>query len=816
MTRFILWAALLLPGVVPGGSAFAVELERPLRVEPGRITLTNSRYPHSILVTGQSPDGRSLDLTSQAVFRSSDEKIARVDLLGWVEAVGPGTAQITVEAAGQTAQVTVVSQTDAAPQPYSFRRDVMSVLSKSGCNMGACHGYSLGKNGFKLSLRGSDPDQDFAALTQEFFSRRVNRHQPAASLLLLKPLGEVPHEGGVRFEQGGLLHRQLLGWIEEGAVGDIEDPVRVESVRIFPEHAVVSPGQQHQLQVIARYSDGSERDVSRLAVYTVNREDIATVDEEGLVVATTLGETAVSARFERIFATSNFIMLDPNPDFQPTPVPGGNLIDRLVVEKLNSLNIRPSERASDEVFLRRVQLDLIGVQPTPAEVRAFVADQGPNKREQLVDALFARPEFVDQWSLKWGDLLQVSRTHLSEPSVFAMREWIRMAIAANMPLDEFAQKVLASKGSYLDDPASGYYQVSKDADDTLQRATQVFCGVRMLCAKCHPHPFENWTQEDYYGLHSFFNQTTFKADPRQPGVKNARTVLLNLGAGHSRNPRSGKNQPPRFLGGAEPEIAAGADRREVYAAWLTSPENPFFARSLANRIWSYFFHRGIIHPVDDIRTTNPPINPQLLDALAEEFIRSGFDARRLMRLIVLSDTYQRSSVANATNAHDELNFSRMIPRRLPAESLLDSLAQATGVPERFSGAPAGFTATQLPDANVGSDFLELFGKPMRMEACECERDEGSNMLQALHLINGKAILSRVTAANARPALLLREARTDAALVEELYLWCLARQPTAEEQEVAAGYLASQAESRAEAVQDLMWALFNSRDFMLVY
>jgi hypothetical protein len=367
-----------------------------------------------------------------------------------------------------------------------------------------------------------------------------------------------------------------------------------------------------------------------------------------------------------------------------------------------------------------------------------------------------------------------------------------------------------------DDPTSAYFVASKDTDETLQRATQVFCGVRMLCAKCHPHPFENWTQGDYYGLHSFFNQVTTKVDQRQVGVANAKSVLVNYAAGYSVNPRTGLAQPPRYLGGEEPEIAAGVDRRKVYAEWLTSKDNRFFARSMTNRVWSYFFHRGIIDPVDDLRTTNPPINPALLDALTQDFVDHNFDVRHLMRTIANSQTYQRSSVANESNSHDNMNFSHAIPRRMTAESLLDSLVQATGVAEAFGGAPANFTAKQLPDGNVQSEFLSLFGKPQRMEACECERDTGSNMLQALHFINGKSIGSRVAAVNGRVAQLTKQETADDQLVTQLYLWSLCRKPNPQEIEVATTHFKAMGDQRKEAAEDLMWALLNSRDFLLLH
>jgi hypothetical protein len=400
--------------------------------------------------------------------------------------------------------------------------------------------------------------------------------------------------------------------------------------------------------------------------------------------------------------------------------------------------------------------------------------------------------------------------------VYAFREWIRGAVASNMPLDEFVRKIVTSRGGIYEDPASTYFAISKDTNDTLERATQVFCGVRMLCARCHPHPLENWTQADYYGLASFFNQVSVKPDPRMPNVPNTRVVLLNLATGPAGNPRSGQPQPPRFLGGIEPPIAANADRREAYAQWLTAPDNPFFARSMSNRVWSYFFHRGIVDPVDDLRSTNPPINPQLLDALTQNFVAQKFDLRSLIRLIVTSQTYQRSCVPNESNKFDEQNFSHAIPRRVPAEALLDSLVQATGVAEPFRNAPGGFRAAQLPDANVENSFLDLFGKPQRMEACECERDNGSNMLQALHFINGTSILGRVANPGGRVTQLINQKLPDDQLVTEIYLWSLARKPSATELAKGLEFFASYTDKKAEAAQDLMWALLNSRDFLLVH
>ncbi|MBY0515080.1 MAG: DUF1553 domain-containing protein [Gemmataceae bacterium] len=785
-------------------------------VQPAAVEIRHHRHPIAVRVLGTTPDGYSVDLRGEAKITSADPKIAAVDADGWVRPTGTGSTTVTVEVAGKTTIIPVTVTLPAGEPPTSFRHEVMPVLTRAGCNAGACHGYSLGKNGFKLSLRGQDADPDYAAIVREFSGRRVNLTTPAASLLVTKARGEVPHEGGTRFTRGSLSDHILVSWVAAGCPDDRKDPAEVVAVRLVPDRLVLKPGQAHRLQLIAEYTDGTRRDVTRLGVFAANNDLYGTVSDDGLVVAGTAGETAIVGRFERTFAATGVTVIAPGGGFTPTPVPADHLIDRHVVEKLNRMKLAPSPPCTDEEYLRRVYLDVIGVQPKPDEVRAFLADADPAKRAKVVDGLFRRPEYVDHWSLKWGDLLQNSRNVVSQPAVYQFREFIRSAVAANTRLDQFARQLLTGRGGFPDDPASVYFAISKDTNDTVERATQVFCGVRMLCARCHPHPLENWTQADYYGLASFFNQVSTRQDPRFPTLGNTKVVAVNPAAGFATNPRTGRPQPPRFLGGEEPKLPPTADRRTAYAAWLTAPQNPFFARGLVNRYWSYFFHRGIVDPVDDLRSTNPPINPALLDALSADFVASGFDARHLIRRIVTSRTYQRSSVPTDSNRGDEQNFSRFIPRRVPAEALLDTLVQATGVPENVGGAPAGFRAAQLPDAAVGSAFLRLFGKPQRMDACECERDNSSNMLQALHFINGKSILGRVQNPNARPALLLKQKMTDEQLVTELYLWSLARNPTAKELKLGVEFVASHGPDRQAATQDLMWALLNSRDFLLVH
>ncbi|MBY0228476.1 MAG: DUF1549 and DUF1553 domain-containing protein [Gemmataceae bacterium] len=777
-------------------------LAAEVRVLPESMELTHPREPRSVLVLGKQ-DGYDLDLLDKAALKVEDPKVAVVEN-GWVRPVADGDTRLTVSVEGKSFTIAVKVRLPKAAPPMSFRHEVMPVLTQAGCNAGACHGYSLGKNGFKLSLRGEAPEEDFGSIVRDLAGRRVDFISPAESLLLRKARGDAPHEGGTRFTRGSLADRILTEWIRQGAPSDLKDERRVARVRMLPEALTLRPGQSHRVQLLADYADGSRRDATRLGVFAANNERFAFADV-GRVKAGEAGETAIVGRFERLFAATGATVLAEEKGFVPARIPT-DPIDKAVVEKLNRLRIKPAPLADDETFLRRVFLDLIGVQPTPDEVRSFLAERGARKREKAVDALFERPEFVDHWSLKWGDLLQNSRNVASPQAVWLFREHIRSAVAENLPADRFVKRLLTAKGGPTDDPASVYLAISKDANDTAERVTQVFCGVRMLCAKCHSHPMENWSQAEYYGLSGFFTQVSARADPRQRNAANAKVVRLNLDAGPAVHPRTGRAVPPKYLGGEEPKLAAGSDRRAAYAEWLVSPRNPWFARGLANRVWSWFFHRGIIEPVDDVRSTNPPINPALLDALTRELVEGKFDLRHLMRRIVLSETYQRSGEGT-----EELNFSRAVPRRVPAEALLDSLVQATGVPE---GLPNGFRAAQLPDGNVENEFLRLFGKPQRMDACECERDNGSNLLQALHFLNGKSILGRVRNPGARPAQLLARKLSDEQLLAESYLWALSRHPRGKEVGIGLAHLRSYGEKRDEALQDLFWALLNSKDFLL--
>jgi hypothetical protein len=784
-----------------------------LVVSPTEAIVSHPRFPQSIVVGTTLADGTQVDLTREAKFVSADPKIVRVDAAGLVWPVAPGKTTIEVTAGGQKATVAITSQPIAAPVPVSYQNEVQPVLSKARCNQGACHGYSLGKNGFHLSLRGSDHYYDFDALTKEFYGRRIDRQDPAQSILVTKPCGDAPHQGGLRLKKGDDFYQRLVAWVREGAESDLGKNSALVGIDVFPNYKVLpKPGSKQQLQVTARFADGSKRDVTNLTIFSSGNEDRAEVSESGIVTTLARGEVAIQVRYERIFVVSNIVTLGGGDTFAWSNPSERNYVDKHVFARLRDLRMNPSELSTDAEFMRRVHLDLIGVQPTADELRAFVADTSADKRDRLIDRLFARPEFVDYWSLKWGDLLQNSRRYMPEDSMFAFRDWLRHAVSSNMPLDEFARQVMTGEGAVRDSATAGFYRVSTDPQISLERTAQVFTGIRMLCARCHPHPFENWTQADYYGLASFFNQVTEKPDYLDAKDK---IIVVRRETGFATNPRTKAPQPPRFLGAGEPKIEPGTDRRMVFAKWLTGKDNPHFARSLANRYWSYFFSRGIIDPVDDIRVTNPPINPGLLDALAKDFAEHNFDVRHLMRTIVQSRTYQLSSRTNATNAHDTDHFSHAMPRRLSAEQMLDSVGVATGVPENIPGAPAGFRAAQAPDSSAPNEFLDLFGRAQRMEACECERTSDTNMLQALHMINGNTLLQKIAAPNGRLTAVVANAKlSPEQRIEEIYVGTLSRMPTPKEMELSLAYL-KKYDKPAEAYQDLMWALLNSSDFLFV-
>ena len=712
-------------------------------------------------------------------------------------------------AAGRQVSIPVTVQS-VNPPPVSFVREVMPVMSRVGCNAGLCHGSAKGKNGFKLSLRGYDPDFDYHALVDDVSGRRFNRSDPAQSLMLLKPTGAVPHRGGVLLATSTPYYALLKRWISEGAKTDSETVKRVSSLEVLPTIPNVTlPGMTQKMLVIAHYPDGKTRDVTREAVFTSSLPEVATMNSEGTISAVRRGEAACLVRYEGAYAANNITVLGDRTGYKWASVPEINYIDRLVDNKLQKVRTQASGLCDDATFVRRAYLDLTGLLPTPEVTRTFLEDKAlsAQKREKLTDSLLASDAFNERWANKWSDLLDSNSKFLGESGVRKFRNWIRASVAENKPYNQFVRELITASGDANQNPAANYMRVVRDSATATENVTQLFLGVRFSCAKCHDHPFERWTQNQYYQFGAFFAQVGYKA-----GTGAGAEVVFNKGSGEVMHPKTGLAVLPAVPVGRLAAVKTD-DRRQEFADWLTSKENPFFSRAYVNRLWSYFLGKGIIDPVDDIRASNPATNPELLEALNTDFVKNGFDTRHIMRAIVLSRTYQADLRSNRWNADDHINFSHATPRRLEAEQLYDALHQATGSTVQFAGLPAGTKAEELPDAKaVGDGFLDLFGKPVRETPCECERSSTVSLGQALNLINGPTLSDSVAAPTGRIAQLLKSNPTDDKVVEEIFLATLSRFPTAKEKQTSLASLHVSA-NRGEGAEDLMWALLNSPAFL---
>jgi hypothetical protein len=702
-----------------------------------------------------------------------------------------------------------------AADRVTFLRDVAPILNKSGCMSGVCHGAAKGKNGFKLSLRGYDPQFDYEALLYDLSGRRFNRADPARSLMLAKPTQQVAHGGGLRFERDSAYYRTIFNWIAQGV--PFGDPAKdnVAELKVTPvEVAMPGPGETAKVKVEARFADGLTRDVTNESTIESNTPDVAKVDAAS-VHGERVGEATLLVRYQGKLSTIPVTVLNPQPGFAWKALTQHNYIDQLIDAKLQRLHIQPSGLASDAEFLRRVTLDLVGQLPSPAEVREFLADPAPSKvkRDKRIDKLVGSAAFADHWTVKWGDLLQSSRKFLGEKATYAFREWIHDCVAGNKPYDQMVHELLTGRGSVYDVPAANYFRTTREPKPTMEKTTQVFLGVRMVCAQCHDHPFERWTQNQYYQMAAFFSAVGLR-----PGYEVGEEIVYDQRSDYEmHHPKDNRVMAPEFLMASAGAVKIPSDqsRRDAFAGWLVSKLNPFFAKAIANRMWSYFLGRGIIDPVDDIRASNPPVNAALLDALTKDLVDHGFDLQHLMRVIAKSRTYQASFQTNEWNRLDGDNFSHAIPRRLSAEPLMDAVEQAAGVRPNFPEVPEDTTASQLPDPHVGADgFLDLFGRPARESACECERRADLSLPQALNLINGATISDAVADSKGRIAKNVLAGMSDAAMVEDLYLATLTRFPTKSESETALKYLAGG--PRALRSQDLLWALLNSKGFLYVY
>jgi hypothetical protein len=769
--------------------------------------LVGAKARQGIVVQATYGDGTTRDVTYDARCRLADPRLARFDGL-MLAPRADGLTRLLVTFADRTLAVPVVVSNAVAQSPISFKLDVMPVFMKAGCNAGSCHGASRGKDGFRLSLFGFDPEGDYYRLTREQIGRRVNLAIPEESLIVQKGLGAVQHTGGVRFTTNSPLYRTLVAWLGSGATNDPPSVARATGIEIFPRSAVLEGTNVLQRFVIrATYSDGSQRDVTRLAVMLSNNETTARIAAEGEVRSGQRGEAFIQARFGEFNVGAQVIVLPKNLPYRWRDVAAQNYIDDAIYAKLKKLRLTPSEVCDDADFLRRSFLDITGTLPAPEEVRKFAADKSRTKRTELVDQLLARKEFADLWVMKFAELLQIrSRDNIVFPKAALLYfEWLRDQILTNVPLDRVVQGLLTGSGSNLRSPPANYFQIEPDTLKMAENTAQIFMGMRIQCAQCHNHPFDRWTMNDYYSFAAFFAQVG-----RKPGDDPRETVIFDRSSGEVKHLVTGAVMRPKFLGGDVPEIKSST-RREALAHWLTSPDNPFFARNLANIIWAHFMGRGIIEPVDDVRISNPPSNPELLDALAAKLIEYHYDFKKLVRDICSSRTYQLSTRANETNVTDDRNFSKAAVRRLRSEVLLDCVSQVTETQNKFPGLPRGARAVQIADGNTGTYFLSTFGRATRTSVCSCEVKVDPNLSQALHLLNGDTVQQKIQEGGVVKSLIAAK-KPPEQIIEDLYLRCLSRPPTPEETSRLKEFLNAGAQEQA-VLEDLFWSLLNAKEFV---
>jgi hypothetical protein len=717
--------------------------------------------------------------------------------------------------------------TSAYADTVSFRQEVMPILARAGCNQGACHGNLNGKGGFKLSLRGEDPAADFATLTREMFARRTDRHHPDESLILRKPAGLVSHEGGPRFSTDSTEYRLLRRWIADGCPDDPSGLPALASLSVTPTSRILfEPADHVKIDVTARFRDGSVRDVTHLAVFDPTVAGAVRITPDGTVTRLRSVELNVLVRYLDRQVPVTLAFLPAREQFTWNDTPLTHPVDRHLFPQLKALRLTPSPIAPDHIFLRRAYLDALGILPAADEARAFLDDSSPSKREKLIDHLLGRPEFADFWAQKWSDLLRNEEKALDRKGVRIFHQWIRDSIAAGKPLNEFARELISARGSTYQNPPANLYRSLREPYARAEAIAQVFLGIRIQCAKCHNHPFERWTQDDYHEFAAFFGRIDYRIVENNRRDKfdkhefdGEQVVFLARGGG-LKHPRRGEVMAPRILGASQP--AGDGDPLDTLANWVASPDNPYFAKAQANRVWLHLFGRGLVEPNDDFRTSNPPVNAPLLDELAKCFTESRFDLRSLVRLIMTSRAYQLSSSPSATNAEDENHFSKAIVQPLEAEQLLDAVAQVTGSPPKFDGYPQGTRAGQVAAlaqerrSRKGGDaerFLKAFGKPERLLSCECERAEDVGLAQAFQLLTGEMLQEMLADPDNRIGGLLVSGKSDREIIEELYLTALARRPTADETNRLTDFIAK-AKDRRRAVEDVVWGLVNAKEFLL--
>ena len=805
------FAALCLPRSSAVSADASIELS-PLGAGD-TIAIRSRDARQQLIVTVTDEGGKQTDVTRNVAWAVSDPNVLMIDSTGMAIPSADGDITVTATVGDKTATARLTVSGFAQPLPISFQNQIVPIFTKLGCNGGGCHGKSGGQNGFKLSLLGFYPADDFEFLRKESRGRRIFPAIPDESLLLKKAIGRSPHGGGKRMEAGSNEYNLLVQWIEQGMPYGADTDPYVVGIRCVPETRTMTQKSQQQVAVIATYSDGTSEDVTRMALFEPNEAEMAECSTTGLVSTLDLyGQVAIMARYQGQVATFRVtVPLGADTSTMPEPV---NLVDTAVFGKLKQLGIPASEICDDATFLRRVSLDIAGTLPSDEEVRTFLADAATDKRDRLIDRLLDSAAYADQFANKWNFVLRNHKENGEDtPGTMLFHQWLWDRMYDNTPYDQFVREIITASGDPQINPAVTWYRDVDSTEEQVEDTAQLFLGLRMQCARCHHHPFEKWSQDDYYGMAAFYGRVGKKTIPNASAGLRDRRVFHNEGVATASNPRSGQTLKPTGLGTPAYDIPADSDPRVKLADWMSDPQNPFFAKSLVNRYWKHFFSRGIVEPEDDMRATNPPSNPELLDALASHFIQSGFDLKDLVRTICRSRTYQLSALPNEFNGSDKQNFSRYYPRRLSAEVLYDAFHQVTDTAEGFGGMPAGTKALQLADASNATYFLQVFGQPKGDTACECERSMDANLAQSLHLLNGKEIQDKISRDGARTARFAAETeRANEDRVKELYRWVFAREPNVEELQVATGYLKSHEANVRGGYEDIVWALINTKEF----
>ena len=786
-------------------------------VYPGDVKLETARDSQRLIVTATYDDDTTLDVTANSSFQFADPSLVKLKKRNDFQGVKDGSTELTVKVGDQAVKVPVVVKDAAKDRPVSFHLDVMPIFMRQNCNTGSCHGSARGQDGFMLSLFGYDPDGDHQRITREMAGRRINLAIPEESLLIEKSIEAVPHTGGKLFEKYSDSWKTMVEWVKNGAENDKAGTApHVTELQLYPPKLVLEgAGATQQMTARAVYSDGHDRDVTDLTVFITNNAPAAAIDEWGKVTAGKRGEAFIMARYETKTVGIQCIVIPENLEYTRVKVPENNYIDKLVDDKLNKLRMLPSGACSDEVFLRRVYLDLVGQLPTLAEYNAFMANKEANRRAKVIDDLLARPEFTELWVMKWSELLQIRSSNnlnrgISYKSALLYNGWLKEKIASNTPFNEIVKDLVEANGGTFSAPPTNFYQVERDTLKLSENVAQVFMGMRLQCAQCHNHPFDRWTMDDYYSWAAFFSQIG-----RKQGVDPREQIIYNRGSGDIRHKVGNRIMAPKFLGGDTPDVK-GKDRRAVLGEWLASPKNPYFARNIVNMVWAHFFGIGIIDPVDDVRVSNPATNPELLTALAGKFEGEyKYDFRQLVRDICNSATYQRTTKATPSNVTDSTNFAKARIRRQRAEVMLDTITEVTETKNKFRGLPLGARAVQIADGGTTDYFLTTFGRATRETVCSCEVKMDPSLSQALHLMNGTVVTSKIEQGGLVKRL-LAEKKTPEQIIEHIYVTALTRKPTAEEMKQLMAQVKAvgpDANQQTMVLNDVFWAVLNSKEFM---